>query len=61
MNLKSLRVPAACFIGGVWAVAFLMGMITRDYVALGATTPMVMIVVAAIFTFRNGNGNGGTR
>lgn len=56
--MRNLRVPAALAIGAIWSVAFLFGIVTRDYVALGATTPAVMIVVAAIFTLRNGNGNG---
>lgn len=54
--MRRLRVPAAILVGGVWTVAFLVGMVTQDYVALGVTTPAVMIVVGAIFTLKNGNG-----
>lgn len=56
VTMRSLRVPAAILIGLIWAAAFLVGMVTRDYLALGITTPAVMIVVGAIFTRTNGNG-----
>lgn len=55
-TLGDLRVPAAIFAGAVWAVAFMFGIISQDYVALAATTPLVMVAAGAIFTIRNGNG-----
>lgn len=60
--MKRLRVPAAALAGLIWATAFLEGMFTRDFVALGITTPVVMIAAGAIFAAKNGiNDNGGKK
>lgn len=56
MTLRTLRVPATVLVGTVWTLAFVMGMLTKDFVALGITTPVVMIVAAAVFAIKNGNG-----
>lgn len=56
MTLRQLKVPAAILAGVVWTLAFMVGMFTRDFVALGLTTPVVMLVAAAIFAVKNGNG-----
>lgn len=58
MTLRSLRVPAVLLVGAVWTLAFLMGMLTKDFTALGITTPVVMIAAAAVFALKNGNGHG---
>lgn len=59
MTLRALQVPAAILIGGVWALAFLMGMYTRDFVAFGLSTGVVVIAAGGVFAAKNGNGNGG--
>lgn len=55
MTLRQLRVPAAILAGTVWTLAFVMGMLTRNFVALGITTPVVMVAAGAIFAIKNGN------
>lgn len=57
MTLRELRVPAAILAGTIWTLAFVMGMLTRNFVALGITTPVVMIAAGAIFAIKNGNGH----
>lgn len=57
MTLRQLRVPAAILAGTVWTLAFVMGMLTRNFVALGITTPVVMVAAGAIFAIKNGNGH----
>jgi len=57
--VKALRVPAVILIGCVWTLAFLDGLYTKSFTALGITTPVVMIVAAAVFAIKNGKTNGG--
>lgn len=57
-NPKDLRVPAAMLVGALWTVALLYGMATSSWIALGAVTPIVSIVAAAMFAMKNGNGGG---
>lgn len=41
---------------GVWLLASIVALITANVTELGILTPVVMIVLGALFTIRNGNG-----
>lgn len=59
LDLRALRVPAALFTGSCWAISLAYGILTKDFVPLGLTTPVIVIAASAIFAIKNGNGNGG--
>lgn len=54
-KVRRLRVPLVILVGGVWSLAFLDGLLTKSFTALGITTPVVMIVAGAVFAIKNGN------
>lgn len=54
--MRRLRVPAVCLVGAVWTLAFLNGILTKSFTALGITTPVVMVAAGAVFAIKNGNG-----
>lgn len=57
--MKRLRVPAVILVGCIWTLAFVEGLFTQSFTALGITTPVVMIVAGAVFALKNGKTNGG--
>lgn len=57
MTLRSLRVPAVILVGAIWTLAFIEGLFTQSFTALGITTPVVMIAAGAVFAIRNGKNN----
>lgn len=56
LTVRGLRVPAAIIAGAVWTSAFIDGLLTQMWVALGLTTPVATGVLYAIFNIKNGNG-----
>jgi hypothetical protein len=47
-----LRNTIAALVAGVWAVVALSTLITRDYTALGAVTPVMLVVVGFLFGYK---------
>jgi hypothetical protein len=62
VDKELLIVIIALLVGGVWAITVLVSLLTREYTALTAITPVMLIVCGFLFgvreKVRNGNGKG---
>lgn len=58
--MDPLRTWVTIAVIAIWLIAATVALVTANVTELGIITPVVMIVVGALFTYykRNGNGNG---
>lgn len=59
--MSKLRIRLAILVGVVWALSFTDAVVTGMTTLFGFVTPVMLVVVTALFTldkWRNGNGNG---
>jgi hypothetical protein len=47
--LQRLVVPMTALISAVWFIAFMDGVLTKDYTPLGVTTPLMLIAAGATY------------
>lgn len=49
---ERIRTGIALLVAGVWAITALSTLVTQNYTALGAVTPVMMVVVGFLYGFR---------
>jgi glucose uptake protein GlcU len=50
---EKLRTGIALLVASVWAIVAISTLVTSNYTALGAVTPVMMIVVGFLFGYKN--------